>query len=488
MANEPARKTCSEAGDAIITHSPTSHRSVGSSMGDRRQRNYTTSDFTKGNVPRHVWYLAWPQITDGFLAVVVQMSELVWVGSLGFQAVAGLGVGQVFLMVVMASRSGIDAVTRALVARSIGARMLSDANHIFLQSLTITSIFSVALVAAGLLFTELVLGFMGLSPQVVDFAASYMKVQYFTLSLASFQMLSAGALQASGNSLVPLRADVVSRVLHIVLAPMIIFGWFGMPELGIVGAAVAALLGRSVAVILNFYALHKGSSSMRLDVRKYKVDWQLGLYILRLAVPASITGMQRGLSQIAFIVIVTPFGDASLAAFSTIRRVETIANQLSMGLGRSAGAVGAQNLGASQPNRAVNAFRWAVLFGVIPSVVLASAFFAYSEDITKFVASDPEFIDLASRWLRVLAVGYFSITTVQVFTHGFNTSGQTFGPMLITLGTMWLFEIPVALALSSMTSLGQFGVPWAIVIGSTLRLVVFAWYFGRGGWLRVGSR
>lgn len=76
---------------------------------------------------------------------------------------------------------------------------------------------------------------------------------------------------------------------------------------------------------------------------------------------------------------------------------------------------------------------------------------------------------------------------MQVFTHAFNTSGETVAPMLITVGALWLFEIPLALALSNLTSLGQFGVPWAIVAGSTLRLTVLAWYFGRGSWLRTGT-
>ena len=184
----------------------------------------------------------------------------------------------------------------------------------------------------------------------------------------------------------------------------------------------------------------------------------------------------------------TPFGDAALAAFATIRRMETTANMFSMGLGRSAGAVGAQNLGAGQSSRTISAFRWAILFGILPSAFIALVFFIFSEQVSLFVASDPEFVDLASNWLSVLALGYVSISVVLIFTHAFNAAGQTLTPMFITLSTIWLFEIPLALVLANTSMLGQFGVPWAIVIGNTLRLVVFTWYFFRGEWSRTGIR
>jgi putative MATE family efflux protein len=485
MAEEPPHRTNSDSGgqESLL---PRSYFHAGS--GSKHRGRYTTGDFIVGNIPRHLWYLVWPQTIDGFLAVAVQLSELVWVGRLGFQAVAAIGVAQVLLLAFMNVRSGIDAATRALIARSIGARIAGRPNHILLQSFSVTLIFCITLILFGLFFTEYLLGIFGLSSTVAELASTYMKVQYFTLSIASFQMLSAGALQASGNSISPLRADVVGRIIQIVLAPVMIFGWFGMPELGIVGAPVAALFGRLLAVAMNFYALNKGSFMMKLDLKAYWFDWKLILDITRLAIPASVTVMQRGLSQIAFIAIVTPFGDATLAAFATIRRLETTANMFSMGLGRSAGAVGAQNLGAGQSSRAISAFRWAILFGILPSVFIALAFFVYSEQVSLFVASEPEFVDLASSWLSVLALGYVSISVVLIFTHAFNAAGRTLTPMVITLSTIWLFEIPLALILSNTSVLGQSGVPWAIVIGNTLRLVVFTWYFFRGGWSRTGIR
>lgn len=487
MADQPTDGTDRDPDRLAPEPRPPIYPGAARRTAGRRRAFYPTRDFSEGNVPRHLWYLAWPQVTEGFLAITVQLAELVWVGRLGFQAIAGLGVGQTYMMLIVAIRSGLDAVTRAMIARSIGARRPAHANHVLLQALTLTALFSVLVITLGLLFTRPMLGVLGLSDAVVEQASGYMRVQYVTIAFASFQMLTAGALQASGNSLTPLKADTANRAAHFVLSPLLIFGWLGLPALGLVGAAVAALVGRVLAAGLNFYALSKGTSRLQLNLKRYKLDLGLIRSMVGIGIPASVTGMQRGLSQLVVMGIVATFGDAPLAAFSTMRRAETIANQSSVGLGRSAGALAGQNLGAGQPRRAKSAMRWAVLYGAVPSAALTSVFLLFPREVVSFVNSDPEFVDLASQWVRIFAVGYFSITAVQVFTHAFNTSGETVAPMLITVGALWLFEIPLALALSNLTSLGQFGVPWAIVAGSTLRLTVLAWYFGRGSWLRTGT-
>ena len=86
----------------------------------------------------------------------------------------------------------------------------------------------------------------------------------------------------------------------------------------------------------------------------------------------------------------------------------------------------------------------------------------------------------------ILAVGYLSMNAVQVFTQGFNTTGDTFAPMVIMLSTMWLVEIPLAFILSQYTPLAEYGIPWAIVIGMTIRTAAFAVHFLRGTWLKTG--
>ena len=216
------------------------------------------------------------------------------------------------------------------------------------------------------------------------------------------------------------------------------------------------------------------------------MDLPLIWRIVKIGAPASVAGMQRSVSQLIVVGIVAQFGDVAVAAFALARRSENLVNQSARGLGRAAGALAGQNLGAGLPERAKSSIFWAVIYITGISLPVAAIFLIFPEEVASFFNSDQAFVSSAVVWLSIAALGYVSMSAVQVFTQGLNTSGATMAPMIITLATMWAVEIPLAFALSFFSPLQEFGVPWAIVIGMTLRLVVFAWYYQRGGWLRTG--
>ena len=114
-------------------------------------------------------------------------------------------------------------------------------------------------------------------------------------------------------------------------------------------------------------------------------------------------------------------------------------------------------------------------------------FLLFPETVAGFFNSNSSFVASAAVWVSVSAIGYMAMAAVQVYTQGFNTSGATFAPMIITVSTMWAVELPLAYGLSFFTPLREFGVPWAIVIGMTLRFVLFTWYYKRGTWLKTGQ-
>lgn len=82
---------------------------------------------TEGSALKNLFFLAWPQVTEGTLTVIAQVADMFWAGRLGYQAVAGLGVGQIYMMMALSARAGMDAAMRALIARAIGARQISQA-------------------------------------------------------------------------------------------------------------------------------------------------------------------------------------------------------------------------------------------------------------------------------------------------------------------------------------------------------------------------
>ena len=452
----------------------------------RRRSALARRDLTRGNIRGHVWYLGWPQVAEGFLGVVDQVADLVWAGRLGFHAIAGLGAAQAYLSTIMMARMGLDSSMRALIARAVGARRNDYANHVLIQSLTLTSALAVVMILAGVFLAGPLLHIIGLSDAAVEQGIGYMRVQLIAMACLSYHRLFGGALQASGDSITPLKAALVSRVIHIVLSPILIFGWLGLPALGLMGAAYARLAAEVFGIGMTYWALRSGRGRISLRFSEFRIDLPLIWSLIRQGAPASVTNMQRGVSQLVVVGVAAQFGDVALAAFALARRAENVVNQSSRGMGRAAGTLAGQNLGAELTARAQSAVRWGMLIGVGMAAPFLVLLIAFPEPVAAFFNSDAEFVAISSTWLLIATIGYIFMCPVQIFTQAFNTSGSTFAPMVITVATMWAFEIPMTFILANFTSLGHLGIPAAIVGGMALRLIAFTWYYFRGTWLRTG--
>ena len=453
---------------------------------DRRRSAYATRDLTTGSVRRNLWFLAWPQIAEGVVNAIDQMADLFWAGLVaGFRAIGGLGVAQAYAHLVMMGRMGLDMGMQAMIARAVGAGRIDLANHVALQGFVLTLLSSLALSGAGILLADQLLRLLGVSAAVTSDTVLYLQFQFGAATFQSFRMSTGAALQASGDALTPMKATMLARFTHLAVSPFLIFGWLGLPAMGIAGAAMANVMAQALGVVWNVYALLAGTSRLRPTLRGYYPDFPLMWRLIKIGAPASGTQMERGLSELMLVRLVTPFGDAALAAYALTRRLERLTHMGSMGLGRAAGILVAQNLGAGSPERAKSTVRWAIGYVTLLRGFGGVLLLAFPAFFIAIFSQEPEFVESAVVWLRIQAVGGFFMGAGQVFQQSFNVAGDTLAPFFVTLLSMWVLEVPAAFVLSRFTRLSVFGIPVAIALAMLTRLVLYVAYFMTGRWLRV---
>jgi putative MATE family efflux protein len=311
-----------------------------------------------------------------------------------------------------------------------------------------------------------------------------MRVQFIGSGTNAFRMMSGAALQSSGDTITPMRAATVSRILHVVLSPMLVFGWFFFPELGLMGAAVANVAAQSSGTVMNFRALFTGTSKLHLTLAGYRPDARVLWQLVRTGLPASVTSAERSFAQLLLVGIVSPYGAATLAAYSLTRRVENLVMMGARGFGQGAGVLVGQNLGAGKPERAKKTVSTAILFVFVINLVTTAFLFFFPELFIRIFNSDPELLELARHWMRIAALGYLFLGIGQVFQQSYNTAGDTIVPMLVTLVSIWLVQQPLAFVLPDL-GLGHYGIAWAVVAAVFARLLIYAPYYFTNRWLRV---
>ncbi len=470
--------------------------------GARRARGARVErDLTTGSIPKNLWFLAWPQMVSGSLQTLDTIWALILAGQgFGTRGIASLGAAQSWSQLVMTARMGLDTSTRAMVSRAVGAGDLALANHAAVQSFTLSGGISLLAATLGVLFTEALLRMLGVSEGVIAQGAGYMRWQFVASATMAFAFMSGSVLQASGDTLTPMKAQVATRVLNVVLSPLLMFGWGFFPEMGLAGAAVGNAIAQLAGVGMNFRALFTGTSRLHLTVHGYRTDWRLLRRMVGIGAPASVTGMERALAQLILVGLVTPFGDTALAAYSLSSRVQMIANMGSMGVGQASGIMVGQNLGANEPQRAKTAVKWALGYVLLANAIVLGIIVAFPTLFLSIFSRDAELVVTAKNWLYIQAIGFLVMGAGMVFMQSFNTAGDTMVPMLVTLVSIWGVQQPLAIMLSgaatnwsifgwavpvpTLLNLGEYGIAWAIVLAMGVRLLIYFPYFIWGPWTK----
>jgi len=176
-----------------------------------KNSSISSKDWTKGGILKNLLMLSWPMMISQFLNMIGPTIDMIWVGKLGAAPIAGVGVAGMVVMFAMAAMMGLGIGTRAMIARFVGASDSEGANHAARQAYFIAACFGAFLVILGIYFSESILILLGVESDVVTEGAAYMRIMFVGGAVMTFRMLSEGIMQASGDTVIPLRISVLFR-------------------------------------------------------------------------------------------------------------------------------------------------------------------------------------------------------------------------------------------------------------------------------------
>ncbi|MBN1381360.1 MAG: MATE family efflux transporter [Deltaproteobacteria bacterium] len=442
-------------------------------------------DWTEGSIVGNLWGLSWPMTVTALIEQLGIIIDMVWVGRLGASAMASVGVAGLAVMMMVAARQGLNTGIRAMLARFVGAKDFAGANLVTQQAMIVSGIFAIAVAVIGIFFSDALLTLLGVEPHVVARGGSYMRIQLVGSFFMSFAMLARGIMQASGDAVTPMKLSIATRVLHLCLSPFLIFGWWIFPRLEVNGAAVTTLIAEGViGAGIGLWIIFSGRTRIKPTLKNLRIDGHLIWRMIRIGIPAALTGMERSFANLLIVWFIAPFGTLAVAAHSLLQRIDICIHMPASGVGQAAGVLAGQNLGAGRPDRAEKTgWTAAGLFTLVMMVIAVIVWFQ-AENIVRIFNTEPGLVQTAANFLRIQIGDYLVFGLVVVLMYCLNGAGDTLVPMLTTLATMWFIQVPLAYLIPKWTDLGVYGVRWAGVIAIILRGLIYAVYFKAGFWKR----
>lgn len=439
-------------------------------------------DWTQGGILRNLLSLSWPMmLTEGFAAIVMTL-DVVWVGRLGPTAIAGIGVASIAVMLAMAAKVGLMAGLKAIVARFVGADDTAGAIHAAQQALVISIVFGVTTAVVGTVFADELIGLFGVDAEVVAAGSGYMRVMSAGLLSFSLRVMVDSTMQASGDTITPMKITLLTRSVHMLLAPFIILGWWVFPAVGVLGAGIVNVTAHTMAMLIGLWVLFTGRSRLHLTLSGFRVDFTMMRRIVRIGIPALVMTAQRSLGYIALTWLMSPFGTVAMAAHSLAQRVDIFLFLPNWALSAGAGVLVGHNLGARQPQRAEKT-TW-LATGLVGAVMTVGCvvLLLWAEGIVGLFNTEPELVATGASFLRIAAAGYTVMALVITLSQAILGAGDTVPTMVISTAMVWAVQVPLAFILPDIADLGVSGVRWAIVAGTVSGAAAYLVYFCSGRW------
>ena len=364
-------------------------------------------DLTTGDIPSHTWALAWPVMLSIFFQTLYQAVDAFWVSQLTDEALAAVNMSQIVLFASVALTIGITVGSGVLMAMSIGARTIDEAERILGQSFVLNFIAAVILTTLVLVLRTPILRAVGATDAIYPLARDYLTITSSAMVLIFLFFAAVFGFNAQGDNTTVTMLFAISTALNIVLDPLLIFGWLGFPRLGVRGAAYATVISQLVLLASGITLLATRDIMVRFKFRRLVIHGGSVARVLAIGFPASLASLMGPLMMAMLTAIVSrTFGDQGAIAVSVGLRTEVFSLLPAIGFGIAAMTLIGQNMGAGNPERARRSYRTALVFALSLGTGLGILAVAFSGPIARTFTDDPVVIDYAIRYLRSVPLSY----------------------------------------------------------------------------------
>ena len=420
----------------------------------------------------------------GMIAMILyNLADIYFVSRLGTSELAALSFTFPVVFLIGAVTVGFGHGTSSVCARLFGAQKIEDVGRVTIHAVLLAVATCAVLIVAGLLSIDPLFGLLGADEATLAIIHRYLRIYYYGLIFNVGPLIANPVLRASGDAKTPALIMLVSAGLNIVLDPILIFGLFGVPKLGMEGAATATVLANCGTLAVSVAAIrYRGNIVFprSLSLHQLTDSWRR---ILQVGLPATTSAAVAPVTTAFITYQVSRFGQASVAGYGVASRIEGMVLLVLIALGTAVTPFVGQNFGAGRMDRVANGIRWCQRFSVAYGLSVAVLLAVAAPYVARLFTDDATAISTALMHMRIVPASYLAIGFALAASNSFNAIGKPMPGMIISLTRTILVYAPLAWLLSSIFGLvgifaaacaanviaGAVGLLWYRVIFAQLR-------------------
>jgi putative MATE family efflux protein len=399
-------------------------------------------DLTTGSITRHLLKTTSYMLVSMVFQTLYFLVDLYWVGHLGKEAVAGVGVAGNLTFIVLAITQMLAVGTTTLVSHAVGTKDKERATLVFNQSLILGAVVAVIFLMIGMAVRTTYANALSADQETARLAADYL-LWFIPAMALQFGIVGMGAaLRGTGNFKPGMIVQTATVILNMLCAPFLIFGWGTGYAMGVAGAAVATLIAVFVACVWLSTYFFDVSAYLHFRRALWAPRFRLWGDMLKVGLPA---GAEFALTAVYLFFVYTVtrrFGAAAQAGFGIGMRIIQSGFLPVVALGFAVAPVAGQNFGARRGDRVQSAFRTAALLATAAMAPFTIVCYVFAAPLIGFFSDDPAVVTVGTEYLRIVCWSFVGSGVVFVASSMFQALGNTLPALATSFGRVVLVMVP----------------------------------------------
>jgi len=402
------------------------------------------ANLTDGPIGKVLYQMTWPMLGGMLAMMVFNIADTYFVSKLGTIPLAAMGFTFPVVFTVGHVALGIGIGASSVIARKIGEGAGEEVRRITTDSILLSLVVVFMTAVLGFFTIEPLFRIMGASRETIGYIADYMRIWYAGVVFVVVPMVGNHAMRAGGDTLSPGIIMGVGALLNIVLDPLLIFGYCGLPAMGIRGAALATVISRTVTLVVALWILYAQKRMITFKpvaISQIMRSWRA---VMHIALPSAFSMMLPTFCLGVLTWMVSGFGQKAVAGFGVAGRVEGLALVLFIALSTVFGPFVGQNYGAKKINRIRKGLTKVINFSLGWGSLQAIVLFLLAEPIASLFDKDPAVMRVTVLYLRIIPFSYAFVSIVFLISSAFNSLGRPKPAIVLMVIRLIALHLPLA--------------------------------------------
>lgn len=411
-----------------------------------------------------------PIMISMFVQALYNVVDSIFVAQIGEQALAAVSLAFPVQTLMIAVSVGTGVGINSLLSRRLGEKRYEDANAAATNGVFLCVVSSLAFALFGLFFSEMFFRAFTADETIIEMGKQYLGI-CTVFSIGVFvQVAMERILQATGITIYNMLMQGAGAITNIILDPIFIFGWFGLPAMGVAGAAIATVVGQIVAMGLGIYFNHKKNHEVSMSFKGFRLNGRIIGEIYKVGVPSIVMQAIGSVMNIGMNKILMSFTATAVNVFGVYFKLQSFIFMPVFGLTNGMIPIVGYNFGARKPKRIKGTIRYSIIFALAIMAVGLLLFQLFPDVFLRMFNASPDMMSMGSIALRAISVSFLFAAVGIVMSSVFQAIGNGLLSMILSIARQVGVLLPVAYLFAH--TIGVNAVWWAFPIAEVVAFVV----------------